>query len=556
VKPRRAARATRRRTDRGLTYRAARSRRLDYFGLIGPRRIPRRAPRRIALLAAGLLASASLVVLHQVIPHRWLHSAFSGADARAGNGAHEHGSATGGAPSSAAFARTAAGKRTSNCPKNPPPFIHDSFPEPEVRHSKNGLLDTRLRAATGPTQINGQTQGTSVYEGSFPGPTLVFCPGDTVRVRLENALDPGSFTGHMAGFTNLHTHGLHVSPKSPQDNIFLEVAPGSSYQYQYDVPRDEPPGAYWYHSHLHGQTSPQTRAGMAGAIIVEGGLDATRAYRSIGQRSLVIQKVPLTPGDDGPPVFSVNGYINPTIPIRPGEIQRWSIFNATTGFFVHLKLGSQRFQLLARDGNYLSRRTAKQSLVIPSGSRREVLVKGGPAGSTELIAVPFGQFPDDMPPQETLATLVSNGSAVNEQLPPKRIERLTDLRDFKVARKHEIVYTQDNTQDPPKFFINGRQFDPDRVDQVMHLNDVEQWTVRNKSNAWHTFHLHINYVQLTKIDGKPLKGVYNADNVETAPFSTVTLLTRPTQYTGKFVFHCHILGHEDLGMMATVVVKR
>ena len=73
--------------------------------------------------------------------------------------------------------------------------------------------------------------------------------------------------------------------------------------------------------------------------------------------------------------------------------------------------------------------------------------------------------------------------------------------------RHQIVYTQDLSTDPVRFFVNGKQFDPNRVDQVMHLGKVEQWTIKNRSDEWHTF-------------------------------------------------HCHVLGHEDLGMMATVQIKR
>lgn len=450
-----------------------------------------------------------------------------------------------------------------NCSGRAAPFIDDAFPEPEVRHSRNGLLDTTLRAATGPTPINGRTYVTSAYDASFPGPTLVFCPGDTVRVQLDNDLDPAAFSGrHDPGTTNLHTHGLQVSPHEPQDNVFVEVPPESGYQYSYNVPADEPPGAYWYHPHFHGQSSPQTAAGMAGAMIVEGGLDDDPAYRDYGRRVLVIQRtalgdgVTLPTGGDVAPQFLVNGWSDPEIPIRPGEIQRWTVFNATNGFMVNLQLGGQPFELLARDGNYLARREQTTSLLVPPGSRREVLVRGGPAGSTELIAVPFEQFPGDVPVQETLATLVSAGAEARDSLPPSRIAKLHDLRDDPVDHRHRIVYTEDRTLQPVEFYVNGKMFDPNGVDQVMHLGDVEEWTITNDTDEWHTFHIHINDFQVTKVDGEPVVGVENVDNVEIAPGSTVTMRTRPTRYTGKFVFHCHVLGHEDLGMMATVAVRR
>ena len=140
-------------------------------------------------------------------------------------------------------------------------------------------------------------------------------------------------------------------------------------------------------------------------------------------------------------------------------------------------------------------------------------------------------------------------------LPPKPVAHLTDLRRFRVDHRHDIVYTQDLSTDPVRFFINGKQFDPNRVDQVMHLGKIEQWTIHNRSDEWHTFHIHVNDFQVTNVNGRPVRGVYVVDNIEIAPFSTGTMLTRPTLFTGKFVFHCHVLGHEDLGMMATVQIK-
>jgi len=151
---------------------------------------------------------------------------------------------------------------------------------------------------------------------------------------------------------------------------------------------------------------------------------------------------------------------------------------------------------------------------------------------------------------------VSRGAEVDEPLPPKRIEHVTDLRDFRVDRRHEIVYTQDLTKSPVEFYINGRQFDPDRVEEVMHLGEVEQWTVENNTDEWHSFHIHIQDFQVTKVNGKPVRGVYEADTMGIQPGGSFTMRTRPTNFTGKSVFHCHVLGHEDLGMMAPVRVKR
>src|SRR3954454_24785065 len=168
--------------------------------------------------------------------------------------------------------------------------------EPVVRTSQGGLLDTTLTARVMALPLAGQTATVSVYEGSFPGPTLRVRPGDTLRVNLVNTLDalpsglpqnspficsPVTGPGQMSNApehamtcdTNLHVHGLHVSPEGNSDNIFLSVKAGESFQYEYQLPPDHPAGVYHYHPHLHGASHGQVFGGMVGAIIIEGDLD-------------------------------------------------------------------------------------------------------------------------------------------------------------------------------------------------------------------------------------------------------------------------------------------
>src|SRR3954454_12873142 len=172
----------------------------------------------------------------------------------------------------------------------------DELVEPEVRASRVGLLDTTLTARVMSLPLAGQTATVSVYEGSFPGPTLRVRPGDTLRVNLVNTLDalppglpqnspfqcsPVTGPGQMSNApehamtcdTNLHVHGLHVSPEGNSDNIFLSVKAGESFQYEYQLPPDHPAGVYHYHPHLHGASHGQVFGGMVGAIIIEGDLD-------------------------------------------------------------------------------------------------------------------------------------------------------------------------------------------------------------------------------------------------------------------------------------------
>src|SRR3954469_21283848 len=190
--------------------------------------------------------------------------------------------------------------------------------EPEVRASRDGLLDTTLTARVMSLPLAGQTATVSVYEGAFPGPTLRVRPGDTLRVNLVNTLDalppglpqnspfqcspvtgPGQMpdaTEHaMTCDTNLHVHGLHVSPDGNSDNIFLTVKAGESFQYEYQIPDNHPAGLYWYHPHRHGAVINQVFGGMAGPIIIEGDIDALPGIAGLPERLLVLQATQLYP---------------------------------------------------------------------------------------------------------------------------------------------------------------------------------------------------------------------------------------------------------------------
>ena len=509
-----------------------------------------------------------------------------------------------------------SGVGVSNCPKQSAPTIRDGFPQPRYLTSRNGRLFVPLRAVLGPTEINGQIYQSTAYNGEYPGPTMVICPGDVLRINVRNALDPANYEPppdepDIGGQTNIHTHGFHVSPRRPGDNIFVVIKPGGLFKYRYEIPRDHPPGFYWYHPHRHGQTNVQDFGGMNGGIIIKGGVDSAKVWRKIGTRDLVLnqtalglnalgQPATLMPGPEGPfapgPVacppspggtlpctpngtqWFVNGSLNPTIDIQPGELQRWRILNSSGGSFSCLQLqgplvgsnvppfvpvGAQPFQVLATDGNYLRRSRTEDMLLIGPSSRREILVMGPSVpGTYALNQMPLsntGCEPGGVADQ-TLATVNSSGSRVDAKQPPRRLpDQQRDLRSDEINTRHQIVYSESGRgEEPFGFFINGEKFKgPQDVMERLELNKTSEWTIENTSGRfWHTFHIHINDFQITKRNGKPVNHVEFGDNISIPPMQSVTLRYRPTQFTGKFVFHCHVLGHEDNGMMAVVQVVK
>ncbi|MEE1923593.1 multicopper oxidase family protein [Pseudomonas sp. 148P] len=239
----------------------------------------------------------------------------------------------------------------------------------------------------------------------FVAPTIEVTPGDTVRINLDNSLptDPSCLqppasinTPHCFNGTNLHSHGLWVSPTGNSDNVLLQIKPEQKFQYEYNIPSDHPAGTFWYHPHLHGSTALQVGSGMAGALIIRGDrLPSAEANGDIDtllkpipgqdfiERLLVLQQIPYAcvgaaghgpikkktvikngkptevvdwscnkgevgvvesydqfgPGDwqDSGRYTSVNGLVQPTFEARTGEVQRWRVVHAGVRDTVNLR---------------------------------------------------------------------------------------------------------------------------------------------------------------------------------------------------------------------------
>lgn len=187
-------------------------------------------------------------------------------------------------------------------------WIKDGFPEPPTIESHDGELNTTLTATTYTIHVNHHTYEGLHYNGITPGPTLAICRGDTVHVSLVNKLPIP---------TNLHVHGLHVSPEGESDNVFISLNPLQAHHYTYQIPLDQSPGTFWYHPHFHPLVDAETTGGMLGAIIVEGGLDQRLA--NIPQRLIVIHGgKPVPPGGKPLPIPGVKpGQIKPHPPPAP-----------------------------------------------------------------------------------------------------------------------------------------------------------------------------------------------------------------------------------------------
>jgi FtsP/CotA-like multicopper oxidase with cupredoxin domain len=461
--------------------------------------------------------------------------------------------------------------------------------EPEVRRSVNGELSTTLRVRYAWNDIGGYRLFTRTYEGTVPGPTLRVKSGDTLRIRLVNELPPNREPlpayvdqPHGHNTTNLHFHGSHVSPGGISDNVLRSMQPVASYDIQFDLPDDHPKGTYWYHPHHHGSADIQMASGMVAAVVIEGDFDDVPEIAAARERLLVLSEVVydafgMVEGFDtlfpetAARFFTINGQRLPTISMRPGEVQRWRLLHAGYQDDFFLELQGHKLHPIARDGIQLARmdmpeiRTAEHAgddpdaiLIVP-GQRIDVLVQAGAAGAYDLVGLPYDQgYPS---PTGPFARVVVEGEPLPMRLPASLPPPpLKAIADEEITGRRTLTFSAVTPEADAaghwqefRFMIDGKVFDPSRVDQRIRLGAVEEWTVVNEHKDDHVFHIHVNPFQLVKVNDRPVEPVW-LDTVPLPRFGSVTFRSRFEHFAGKFVLHCHMMNHEELGMMQMVEV--
>jgi len=435
--------------------------------------------------------------------------------------------------------------------------------EPAVYASRGGVLNVTLVASEKRARIGGQTVLAKVYNGSFVAPTLMIHPGDMVRLKLVNHLDEP---------TNLHFHGLEISPSGHADNIFLSINPGQSFQYYFRLPRDAPTGTFWYHSHEmvpaslmsrypNASSEEQVFDGLSGLIEVQGLTnDLPASMRRLPQRYLSLRDVQISGGQiistdidsNAPTTRLVNGQVDPRITIAPGQTQLWHIANIGADIFYDLSLPGHTFDVIAQDGHPVVHAQQATTLVLPPGKRYDVLVRGGKRGVTALRTLYFNEG-DDHYPQRTLATLVTAGrSQVPQRLPHAVFPGTVNLARMHIVRQRIVTLSENS--DGSMFFINGEFYDPSKINFYARLNTVEQWVIVNSTDELHVFHMHTYPMQVMSVNGVPTPFNGYQDEVDLPPHGYVVARFDFTGYTGVTVFHCHILAHENMGMMANIEV--
>jgi FtsP/CotA-like multicopper oxidase with cupredoxin domain len=440
------------------------------------------------------------------------------------------------------------------------------------------------------------------YRGEEVPPVIHASPGDVVQINYLNRMSSHStelcVDGPCRNMTNLHFHGLHVSPDAPQDDVISMMAmPGESLHYRVEIPLDQPPGLYFYHTHPHGESYQQSLDGMSGAIVIDGIDRYVPEVRSMRERILILRDAQIKSHDpaslaeenlvqlstrrcsvvsEAPErIFTVNGVLRPSIAIAPGERQFWRIVNASPDVYADLEIDSEQMVVVALDGMPLAfhdpaRRTeAFQHVLVPPAGRVEAIVTGPAAGihaSLRTSCVDTGSAGDTNPAMvladlnTSVDTSVQAKASTIRNMSPQKPAIYKPLPPARLASYESKApeFTVKFTEDAHGFYINDQKYSPaDGPMTQVTIGGYQHWRVINATDELHPFHIHQVHFLAYATNGKPDDHPNWLDTVNVPARGSVDLIMDFTDpiIRGMSLFHCHLLKHEDKGMMAKILFK-
>lgn len=482
-------------------------------------------------------------------------------------------------------AASAAAAALTNCTSRPPSDGAETA-SPQRYASTGGVLTGVLTASAQVVELAGRQAHLYAFNGRVPGPVMETQAGDEVRVRLRNAL---------AEPTNLHFHGLHVPPDGTGDNVFVKIPAGETFDYAFRIPTRHPAGLFWVHPHLHGLVANQVSSGLAAPLIIRGEVDRIPEVAAAREHLLILQDFELASdgrladpgmsammmGREGS-FITVSGQRTPQYSIEQGGLLRLRLLNASVSRFYRLQINDHPLHVIGTDGGALPATATVDDLLMAPGERRDVLIHGArDGGSYRLLNLPYdrgsmgmvdgagmmggrggtmggmgGGSSDSASAGMELARVVYQGPATRRATVPDRLVDVPALPAPSIQRTFELGSGMGMRLGAMgmRFAINGREFDHDRIDTRVRLNSVEEWEYVNDTTMDHPMHIHVNAVQRIDDAGVPERAW--RDIVVVKARSRARLRIRFEEFAGKTVQHCHILDHEDRGMMGTILMER
>jgi FtsP/CotA-like multicopper oxidase with cupredoxin domain len=423
-------------------------------------------------------------------------------------------------------------------------------------------VEVNITAAVATLSLQpGVTSEVFAYNGRVPGPTLDVHEGDKVIVHFTNSLPEP---------TTVHWHGIHL-PFESDGSPFRPLAPGEKHVYVFTV-RAGTAGTYWYHPHPDRRTGYAIGKGLFGGIIVRAADDPLP--RSMREKLIILSDnrflhdgavdfpdprsehggIDEENGREGPVLF-VNGQVMPTISIRSGEVQRWRLVNASAGRIYRIALSGHTFLHVGSDGGLFEKPVETKEILLTTGERVELLVRGtdAPGIRSVLQNLPYDRYapqtrPSNWETTRDLLTLQTTDEApVIPIAIPATLRRIPVLDSTRATAVRTVVFSQG--------LINGKTMDMSRVDVSTKVGATEIWEIENIVGMDHPFHLHGFHFQVLERDGVPEPYRSWKDMLNIPKHSSARIIVRYDDYPGKWMFHCHILDHEDHGMMGVLEVR-
>jgi len=401
------------------------------------------------------------------------------------------------------------------------------------------------------------------YNGTVPGPLLRASVGDRVIVH---------FTNHLAEPTTVHWHGLRV-PAAMDGTVAVQdpVQPGETFTYDFTL---LDAGTYWYHPHLH--SSAQLGYGLYAPIVVDDPDDPVSAEDVVIVLSdLALDEAGQLDPDDKSGWFGdffgqegelllVNGKLEPTLRVRPGLPQRWRIINAARSRFYGLAVPGAKVDRIAGDAGLSEHPLSIEQLVLHPSERSELLVTVNETDTSTITVLSqdvnrfeIGLTAGDLP----LFHLDLNEPATSAPAPlPAELRHFEDLHlEGLATREIELSETEDGG-----LAINGVVFTETEeahhegahtAAHVGYVGDTEIWEVNNTTEFAHPFHLHGFPFQVLDVGGQPWPVREWKDTANIPPGQLLRFVVNYDDRPGLWMFHCHILGHANLGMMSTLDIR-
>jgi FtsP/CotA-like multicopper oxidase with cupredoxin domain len=419
----------------------------------------------------------------------------------------------------------------------------------------DGVRVFDLVAREGTTELlPGKPAPTWGFNGSYLGPTLRASRGEEVRVDVRNELDE---------VTTVHWHGMHV-PAKYDGGPHQPIEPGETWSPQWRI--DQPAATLWYHPHPHGRTEEHVNRGLAGLFLVDdpasGVADRLPHEYGVDDIPLIVQDKRLNgdgeirSGGLGHDVL-VNGTYGPYLEVTTERV-RLRLLNASVKRVFAFGFSDDRdFTMIGSDGGLLPRPVPMRRLQLSPGERAEVVVAMTPGERVVLrsfapelgenfIGARFNGGEDEF---DVLQLRAADRLRPSPAIP----ERLAAAPDVDVDGATVRTFAMQGRQ------INGKSMDMSRIDEVIELGATEVWKVTNTDGQYHNFHVHDVRFEVLAVDGHEPGPELSGwkDTVFMPPGRTVQLAMRFTDYAdpdAPYMYHCHLLQHEDRGMMGQFVV--